>query len=555
MKPRHWIALLPLLLLALVVSADAQPFKAWPNDQLGRPAPPCMVYNPATQNVEPCSASAPLPTSASGGSASGTGTTSGTSTTGFGKQWFPGTVTGAVANGESMQAFFDSNLGTDTNNVVFLRRSTTCANCLQVATSSDGGVTATPFISTGLTIANTLQVGRRFPSSPPRYLVSADNGGTAVIATSASVLSGWVASTGLAVGDSLADAQPNAAASTVIATINENNLACRSTNQGQAFSCTAVAGKGNGGAVAFAGGSIWLIFEGAGNVWRSVDDGLTFALQVTFASTAQGGPRCLSPTFTTCVVKTVDGNVRRSTDAGLTWTIVASGLGINGVGICESLANSPAGSGVLATLDAAPPVGFATISLNARSSFNAGGAWFTGQSNGSPWDGTGAPSITSMDCRNGKGIATYATTGGGVNVFTMYNPLTQPGGVLQSSAGGYNVSAPIQSGIVLNRAATVSAANTAAVHTLTNTAGSRICIRRIVLFSSAAGTPTLTVTDGAVVVLNFGTRATTTSSLNNEFAGDPLVCSQTNNNLVVNIGAAGAGVTTTTTVIADRYPN
>jgi hypothetical protein len=493
------------------------------------------------------------------GNSPGQGTTSGTSTTGFGKQWFPGTVTGSVAAGEHMQAFFDSNLGTDTLNVIFLRRSTGCANCLQVAFSADGGKTATPFISTGLTIANTLQVGRRFQSSPPRYLVSADNGGTAVIATSLSVTSGWALSTGLAVGDSLSDAWGNGDGSTVIAAINENNLACRSTNQGQAFTCAAVAGKGNGGSVMYAGGTTWLIFEGAaGNVWRSTNDGVTFTLAVSFGSTAQGGPRCLSPSYTTCIVKTVDGNIRRSTDGGATWPLIPlSGLGITGFGMCESQANPTPGSGVLAILNGTPPIGLATISQNAFSSFNAGESWFTGQTNGSHWDGTGVPSINAIDCRNGKGIATYSTTGGGTNVFSVYNPLTDPGGVLQSSAGGYVVSAPIQSGIILNRAATVSAANAAAVHTLTNTAGSRICIRRIEIFNTgAAGNFTVTVTDGAIVVLNLGTlifAAPPQPSLFRE--GSPLLCSTTGQNLIVNIGAGGAGAISTTTVIADRYPN
>lgn len=548
------VRLLWLLLLTLLASAQAADAQnpTWRNDALGRPAPPCFILSADGTTTLPCSASNPVPTSGGG---AGLGTTSGTSTTGFGKQWFPGTVTGSVASGEQMQAFFDSNVGTDTNTVVFLRRSTGCGNCLQVAISSDGGVTGT-FISTALAIANSVQVGRRFPSSPPRYLVSADNGATAVIATTTSVLGTWTLSTGLAVGDSLSDAQSNANGSTVIAAINENNLACRSTNQGQTFTCAAVAGKGNGGSVQFAGGTTWLIFEGAaGNVWRSTNDGVSFALQTSFGATAQGGPRCLSPTYTTCIVKDSTGVVRLSTDGGATWpTSPLAGLGaVNSFGMCEAQTNSPTGSGVFSILSSAPPVGFAAIAQNAFSSFNAGVAWFTGQTNGSPWDGTGAPSIQSIDCRNGKGIATYATTGSGVNVFSLYNPLTQPGGVLQSSAGGYSVAALIQSGIISNAAPTTSAANTAAAVTLTNTAGSRVCIRSITVFSSAAGAATLTVADGGTTVRNFGTVVLGTEA--RVYEGAPIACSQTSNNLVVNIGAAGAGVTTTTSVIGDRYPN
>lgn len=546
-----------ILLLALIASvilvpsADAQT-PTWKNDALGRPAPPCFLLSADGTTTVPCSAANPIPTSGAG---AGLGTTGGTSTTGFGKQWFPSTVTGSVASGQGMQVFFDSNLGSDTNTVVFLRRSTTCGNCLQVAISTDGGVTGT-FFSTALNIANTLQVARRIPSSPPRYLVSADNGATAVIASSPSLVSGWTASTGLAAGDSLADAQSNATGSTVLATINENANVCRSTNQGQAFVCAA-GGGGNGGGLAYAGGTVWLRHEGAaGDLRRSIDDGLTWSLVTSFGTNAQG-VRCLSPTFTTCIVLNANGNISRSTDAGLTWpTIPLSGLGAGGFAMCEAQANSPAGSGVFSILGNTPPVGFAAIAQNAFSSFNAGVAWFTGQSNGSPWDGTGAPGVNGMDCRNGKGAAVYSTTGGGVNVFAMYNPLTQPGGVLQSSAGGYSIAAPIQAGIILNAAPTVSAANTAAVVTLTNTAGSRVCIRIIaVKATGAAATFTLTVSDGGTTVLDFGTQTAALNGAADVLTGTPLICSQTNNNLVVNIGAGGVGAITTTSVIADRYPN
>lgn len=110
---------------------------------------------------------------------------------------------------------------------------------------------------------------------------------------------------------------------------------------------------------------------------------------------------------------------------------------------------------------------------------------------------------------------------------------------------------PSQGFALLNNNVTTSAANAAATVTITGATAFRVCLRAIYIFSSAAGTPTLTVQDGATVIANFGTLATTTG-----FTSVPLpasgICGTAGNNLVVNIGAAGGAVTTTTSVLADR---
>lgn len=541
MTRRLWYLIAFLAVLTFCQSAEAQ---TWRNDALGRPAPPCFLLSADGSTTVPCSAANPIPTS---GASAGLGTTTGTSTTGFGKQWFPSTLTGTVVTGQQMVAFFD---GSDLN-VVFLRRSTTCGSCLQVAVSTDGGVTGT-FFSTSTGLGNSIQTAFRVPSNPVRYLVS-NIGGPLNIFQSPSLASGWTTITGLTNPILSWASKPDG--SRVLSSDTAGNI-CISTDNGISFgSCTNPGGATTLSSLAYAGGTVWLLHEGiGGNLRRSTNDGVSFALVTSFGTNAQA-LRCLSPSYTVCTVKNSDGNVRVSTDAGLTWTTQLTGLGATGANLCEAQANNPTGSGVFSLIQATPPIGFAAIAQNAFSSFNAGTNWFPGQTNGSHWDGTGAPSLSSMDCRNGRGIATYSTTGGGTNVFAVYNPLTQPGGVLQSSAGGYSIAAPIQAGIILNAAPTVSAANTAAVVTLTNTAGSRVCVRSITLFSSAAGAATLTVTDGATAVRNFGTLVTGTSAVTTIFEGTPLLCGQTSNNVVINVGAAGAGVTTTTSVIADRYPN
>ncbi len=127
--------------------------------------------------------------------------------------------------------------------------------------------------------------------------------------------------------------------------------------------------------------------------------------------------------------------------------------------------------------------------------------------------------------------------------------------MLQSSAGGYSVAALIQSGIRLNLTQT-SAATTAQTITLTGTAGSRVCLRNIVLFSSnATQNLTLVVQDATVTTLNFGTVSTSATAGNPlTFFGQPLFCGETGNSVQVVVGAAAAG-TTTLSVVADRYPN
>lgn len=521
--------------LALVLSADAQPFKAWPNDQLGRPAPPCMIYDTTTGNVVPCTATNPIPTAGSG---AGTGTTTGTSLTGFGKAWYPSTITGSNAAGEGMIPVW-----VDTQTVAFFRRSTGCGNCLQVAVSQDGGVTGT-FFSTTAVLGNSIGAAHRVPAATPRYLVSSIGG--PFNAFQAPTFTGtWTAIVGLA--NPVSSWASNANGSVVLSSDSAGQV-CKSTNGGVSFSnCVAAAS----GQLTFAGGTTWLLAQnGTANVLRSTNDGATWGVVFAVGGGNSTSPICLSPTYSTCLVGSTGGTVTRSTDSGATWPLIVD-TGLGGVSIpalCDY------GNGVAAVINVrSAPVGFAQITTDAHATFNSGLGWFPGNRFGSAWDGTGTPGGAIACHSSGRAAISINVSGGGQQVFAEYNPLTAPGGTLQSSAGGYVVAASIQGGIILNTTPTTSAANTAAAVTLTNTAGSRICIRSINILASAAGNATLTVADGATTVLNLGTLALGIGATRIE--GSPVVCSQTNNNLVVNVGAAGAGITTTTSVISDRYPN
>lgn len=541
---RALVVLLALIALG-VGAADAQlapPLPTWQNDASGRPAPPCFFYDPTTNKTVPCTATNPLPTSSSAGGA-GLGTTSGTSTTGFGKGWFPSTYQSA---GNVAVSVYQE--GGSTVNV--FRRNTGCGNCLTVATSTDGGVNFVE-VNTSFIVGNEISFLIKVPSSPPRYLGYAPNGAGSQIFNSTSLLSGWAAGVTASpdLNNGLVDVASNANGSVVLMVGgvgggNHTNV-CKSTDQGRNFgSCVNVRPATAASGVWYGGGTTWFASSQDGGISRSTNDGATWSVVQTLGGNGGHGLCLPISGYNTCVTLS-GGSAFRSTDNGLTWTNIVSGVGSL---LCDY------GGGSVGIFPGTPPVGFAAITNTPFSSQDSGASFYAGSIYGSAWTGVGAPSATTFTCNStGRGFAGIHTTAGPTPQFNFYNPLTQPGGVLQSSAGGYSVAALIQSGVLLNAAPTTSAANTAATITLTGTAGSRICIREVVVFSSAAGTPTLVLQDATVTQVNYGTLATGTAPT--RFSGSPLFCGQTGDSLQVVVGAAGVGVTTTTSVVADRYPN
>ena len=546
------MSLLVLALLALGVgAADAQlvpPLPTWQNDAQGRPAPPCFFYAPTTNKTQPCTSANTLPTSA-GGAGAGTGTTNLTSTTGFGKGWYPvvnASIAGTASN-RIMSVYQPGGLTVNT-----FRRIVACGNCLAVGTSTDGGVTFSEFQTT-FVAGNEVQILIKVPSATPRYLGYVANGAASHIFSSTALLSGWADSTTASafLNNSIISFASNANGSTVLSSAGTGGGSptevCRSTNQGQTFpSCVNAYAAVPAGDVFYAGGTNWLVMNTNGQIARSTNDGVAWTNITTLAGGAGGGFHgvCLASTnYQTCLAMS-NGTVYRSADNGLTWLAVLP-TGTTAAGLCDY------GNGSVGVWGNAPPVGLGTVANNVWSTQDGGLTFYAGNIYGSTWNGVGTENLAGLSCNTtGRGFASTTGTGG---TFLFYNPLTQPGGVLQSSAGGYNVSALIQGGVILNAAPTTSAANTAATITLTGASGSRVCIREVVIFSSAAGTPTLVLQDATVTLVNYGTLATGTAPT--RFSGSPLFCGQTGDSVQVVVGAAGAGVTTTTSVIADRYPN
>jgi|SRR6267142_4954955 len=100
-----------------------------------------------------------------------------------------------------------------------------------------------------------------------------------------------------------------------------------------------------------------------------------------------------------------------------------------------------------------------------------------------------------------------------------------------------------------NLGQTTSGANApqAPVITLPANTGYRVFIKSIIIFGSAAGAATLTIND-AITVINLGTIVIGTAP--QVIAVNFLAA--IGSNVTINVGAAGAAVTTTVSVIADN---
>ena len=98
-----------------------------------------------------------------------------------------------------------------------------------------------------------------------------------------------------------------------------------------------------------------------------------------------------------------------------------------------------------------------------------------------------------------------------------------------------------QSPTNLNAAPTVSGANSPATVTLAGASGQRVTIRGIYIKATgAAATVSVTVQDGATVVLDLGTISVALGGATVSFGGALLLTGSLGNSMVVNIGAGGA---------------
>jgi hypothetical protein len=112
---------------------------------------------------------------------------------------------------------------------------------------------------------------------------------------------------------------------------------------------------------------------------------------------------------------------------------------------------------------------------------------------------------------------------------------------------------PAQGATLLNAAPTVSTANSPVSIVLAGASSQRISIRTIAIKATgAAASASITVQDGASVILDLGTVSFALGGPAILFSGTPLATGSIGNSMTINVSAGGALAITTTSVIADR---
>jgi hypothetical protein len=525
------------------------------SDDGGRHAPVCSFLDSAGRPAY-CSSTNPLPTTSGG-------VQSQSDPTGYGRAWFLSSGV-TVPNGQRVTGIMLDNL-----TAVLLGHNG--ANQMIVQTSRDGGRTySVSYITGGAAFVGQANATIRLTDGSLLIAGQTNAGAGAVWRTPD--LTNFTNGAGLpAAIEDITGLATNAG--TILATTANGNV-CRSVNNGANYTCVNPAGLAGFSlqSVTPVTAGVWLIIDGGRAIGRSIDDGVNWSVITTLAGTsAQPGIACVSASV--CLAATGD-RVVRSTDAGLTWTSTTLGPLTAGtpqrpVGIANF------GAGIINVLNA--PIA-ATQALAYRSDDNGGVFQIT--------PATALLAITNtrnylaLSTSGGNGIAVVQTDAGGAapnaqayftsslgagqvqvkgdNGATWFISADGQGLVMQGSgsagtatSGGWR-SVPQQGVSLLSTTPVTSGANAAAVLTVPGAANTRTCLRNLALLSSAAGAATFTVSSsaGPTVVWNAGTVATGLEAKHYAFPAG--VCVDGATNLVVNIGAAGAAVTTTTSAIADR---
>lgn len=510
MRRRRLIGMLLLLALMLTVAgADAQPFKAWPNDQLGRPAPPCMVLD-ASGTVVPCSSVNPLPTGL-GASAPASGTTvigSGGQSTAFGNTWFTGgPITSSPAGGPGCLYLSDTQ-------VVCAGSQSGSTTSIRVYQSTDGGVTLPLTFTTSSTPGNLNLTGQLVRTAAGPYYMGLNTNGAFGNNPLRSVdLNVWTATSGVNIAPFAPTGTFNMAVggpagNTVLAfTSFSTARICRLVSPASAFTCVAPVGWGGIGgptAAAYVTGTVWVAIDATAvaNVFRSTDDGATWTVAATLTGNKGtiGNANVVCPTPTICVANVGD-SLFRSTDAGLTWSApVATGTtnlnallnfgGGNIMAIGSNISTATPQPGCLPNCQNIANQAIRTID-NGVTWVAASGPWLT-------ITGTGGQTHTAIARPNGSAIVTHTTADNGpTNAGRNYGYSTALPSGLKVLSRGEIPTIPIQGGLLLN-SQTTGAAATAVVVTLTGVAGFRIHLWSVsARCGTAADTATITVAEGA----------------------------------------------------------
>lgn len=543
---------------------------SFPTDDAGRPAPWCSYVDdsvtPAVSVV--CSVTRPLPASSSGV------TSIATDTLGYGRTFFfsPSGSTGG-ANGSSAAIFVD-----EVNVVAFSYGDLFPSGNLRVATSTDGGRTWNGLTALGCPFGGACQgilqkVVRTVASTPTYLMAGGANVVPAQIFRSPSPTGGFtsVGVTGLS-GVSRND--PSLAIQGAVVMAYGNSAAgvataCRSDDAGATFQpCVTVSPGVASGSVATPAANIWLASDTNGEVWRSTDNGASWA-QVLATAGGPGDFTCLSGTV--CLwTNTV--TVFRSTDAGATWTNPV-GAPANGARFCNYTSTVV---DVIAPSGANFPQTATTTTTPAFRSTDGGVSWVQVPVTGGLAAFLNAPAISHC-VTNTTGRAVFFAHRSADDVTAAYYgptsantvqivgsngiPLNVDGngnftgnqGLPQAIAGNGWPMSPVQGASLFN-STTTGAANAAVTVTIAAVTSQRVHLREVEAFCSA-GTSTLTVTDGAT--LRYTTAANAVPAIGAAGASfrkpwAPAFDSTTGNALTVTLATCGVGNTGTLNVHADQ---
>lgn len=542
--------------------SHAQPVPTWKNDAQGRPAPPCFTLDPVTGISTPC----PPPTGGANSPATGTTIISeGGQSTAFGNTWFTGgPIDSSPSQGPGCVFLSDTQIacaGQQAGSVTSIR----------VYQSTDGGVSLPLTFTTASTPGN-LNITGQLVKTPagPYYMGLTANGAFGNNPLRSIDLNVWTATSGITAAfpadGTFHMAVGGPTGNTVLTFTTTTARICRVVSPAIAFGCTAPVGftaLDGPNAVAHVTGSTWVLIDGSAvaNVFRSTDDGATWAVAATLTGTksAIGGANLVCPTTTICIAQVGD-SIYRSTDAGLTWGApVATGDtdwnvlinfgGGNIIALGTNLSVATPQPGCLPNCQNIPPPDGIRTTDNGVTWVSASAPWLTSA-------GTGGDVHTAIARSNGSAIVTHTRAdpgplGAGTGRSYGYTT-TLPSGVKVLSRGEIPV-IPIQGGLLLN-SQTTGAAATPVVVTLTGVAGFRVHLWSLsARCGTGADTATITVAEG--VTTRYSSAFTqvalvTQNSFDKTWPTGLTIADGTN--MVITLGACTAGAGTLI-VQADQF--
>ncbi len=552
---RRW---LPLALFLLLLPATARG-QTYPRDDTGAVAAPCVWQTGATGAFNLCGDNNPLPFSTAPSSAA--------DPVGWGRTAFSSTFSGGNANTVT-------GLWADDQTAIAINVATVAYNLYRATR----GVA---FVAQG-TITTNIQPQQplsmlQLPSGD--YLVAgAVAGGNSMFRGNLQTMTSiaGTAPAGVTFTFSLV-----LQGSTVLAAGEHATLPviCRSSNQGSSFTCTTsptgltgVFGTTNGRQrVASPALNTWLALNDVGTVFRSTDDGVTWASVATLAPTTTQPRSLVCGIASNVCLASAQSNLYRSTDGGQTWTqtftqAAAPPGSVRGflnygnnvivawIGATAQPALRSADGGISwPSIISGPGVAVTTVTSNLETRNGRGILFSTGtqQAIYTPAIGAGETSIVGG---NGQRLAVNAdgsltATQGAAGTAPWLTSAAQGAGAVNSGTLEAWQTTPVQRGTLVN-SETTGAANTAVVTTIAAVANARAHLYRVDARCSA-GTAQLTVQDGGTTIWSTVAGAVTTAQFASAWA--PGLTGTTNTAMTITLSTCGVGNTGTLTAQADRF--